>query len=182
MGHCKCFSRGSRCFGFENCRAKSATELEGFHPCWCVSIEPQSHTSDFNIRAVDCCHFLAGVVGNPIHRGGDISRWNHWAGRASESVSSGPGHSSRWCWMIEQEKDKENSKTEQYFQLFVFYLNLAFLNYELSHQYFWITITVSPLRYQHVNLQMVVTSPAPFSLPWTSGASGGIWLMALFCH
>lgn len=93
------FNRDSRYFGFENCRAKCATELEGFHPSWCIFTEPQSHASDFNILAVDCCHFLAGVVANPIHRGGKISGRNQWAGFVSETVSLVPGSVTLpgWC-------------------------------------------------------------------------------------
>lgn len=94
-----CFNKDSRYFGFENCRAICATELEGFHLPWWIFIEPQSQASDFNILAVDCCHFLASVVGNPIHRGGKICGQNHREGCVSETESSGPGSHNLpgWC-------------------------------------------------------------------------------------
>lgn len=109
-----CFNRDSRFFGFENCRAKCMTGLEGFHPSWCIFIEPQSHTSDCNILAVDCCHFVVGIVANTTHIGEQISGQNHWACCVSETVSLGPGSFTLpgWCKMVDHRKNKEISKAE----------------------------------------------------------------------
>lgn len=103
-----CFNKDSRYFGFE------IAEQNMFHPSRGIFIEPKSHVSDFNILAVNCCHFLAGVVANPVHRGERISRLNHWAGCVSETVSSGPGSLilPRWCLIANHKKNKEISKTE----------------------------------------------------------------------
>ena len=47
--------------------------------------------------------------------------------------------------MVDQKKNQEiKQNREQYIQLLIFYLILAFLDYELSHQYFWIIVIVSP--------------------------------------